>query len=315
VAVIAGCTDAIEADAPIGETIDVRRIGARVEVRRVPGDAGRAEPASAGDVIDVEVGARVVLTATLGDRSITIATAATAPGVPITASVFAEVPGQAPVALEIRNDLVVLGDTTYRLGTWRERDAVVTALAAGPLAGELRALAPYRAAIEAHLAEAAPVFVAVGLFQAWPDGVEPPWPALEDPRDRDPPGQLPDDVAGLGMTCSTAIRCPSSAPYCVTLDHEVTFGVCTRACASDAACGAGGRCTQSVIDIPDVAGSVLTCAIDCTADACPGLLACASVALVCEASQDHATGDASSGTQADAHGVSGVQRGGRIADR
>jgi hypothetical protein len=149
----------------------------------------------------------------------------------------------------------------------------------------LAAVAPYREAIEARLSEAAPVFVVVGLFQAWPDGVEPAWPVLDDPRDRDPPGHLAGDLVGLGMTCSAAIRCPDSAPYCVTVDHGATFGVCTRACASDAACGDDRRCAQPVVDIPDVSDSVLTCEIDCAAAACPGLLACSPATAVCEATQ------------------------------
>ena len=257
-------------EAPPDEPIVVRRVGPAVEVRRT------------GVAIDVVWDrAAVTLDATLGEVAIAIDAVATGPGVPVTAVVTV---GAATFA--VRNDLVVIDDVTYRLGVWQERNQVVAVLAAGPIGPALVALAPYRTAIEAHLAEAAPVFAVVALFQAWPDGVEPPWPALDDPRDVEPPGHLAGDLVGLGMTCATHIRCPSSAPFCVTVDHGATYGVCTRACASDAACAiAGGRCAQPVIDIPDVPGAVLTCDIACVAGACPGLLACAAETATCEATE------------------------------
>ncbi len=133
------------------------------------------------------------------------------------------------------------------------------------------------------------MFAGVGLFQAWPAGVEPAWPVPGDPRDVHPPGHLDGDLVGLGMTCSAAIRCPDSAPYCVTIDHAMTYGVCTRACASDAACASDtgtGRCAQPVVDIPGVPDAVLTCQVDCAAGACPGLLACDAEAMTCGATQD-----------------------------
>jgi hypothetical protein len=281
-AVIAGCADAPASDADAArDATEVRRIGASVELRRLERGVER-------DAIDVVVSDGVVLTATWRDRSITIEAAATAPGVPVTATVRVEAADLAPAELEIRNDLVTLDDATYRLGTWQERNLVAASIAAGPIAPALRALAPYREAIEARLAEAAPAFAVVGLFQAWPEGTEPAWPVVADPRDLAPPGHLAGDVLGVGMTCSTAVRCPNSAPYCVTVDHEARFGVCTRACASDAACGPQGRCSQPVIDIPDVTEPVLTCEIDCATTACPGLLACATATATCEATQDHA---------------------------
>ncbi|HEU4731263.1 MAG TPA: hypothetical protein VFT22_25390 [Kofleriaceae bacterium] len=259
--------------------IDVRRVGARVEVRR----------AAQALRIDVDAtGGHVVLNAIAGDRTLAIDAVASGPGVPITATLRAMLAGDDSAELEIRNDLVVDGDVAYRLGEWRERNLVVAQLAAGPIAPALAAVAPYRTAIEAHLAEAAPALVAVGLFQAWPDGVEPAWPALDDPRDLDPPGHLDGDVVGLGMTCSEHIRCPSSAPYCVTVDHAAAFGICTRACASDAACGPSGRCAQPVDDIPDVSGTVLTCELTCADGACPGLLACSPATTVCEVREDSA---------------------------
>jgi hypothetical protein len=274
-ATIAACVDRPE---PIEDTIDVRRVATRALVQR----------AAQALRIDVEVTAgRVVLTAVAGDLTLAIDAVATGPGVPITATARAARAGGAEAGLEVRNDLVVQGDVSYRIAEWRERNLVVASLATGPIAPALAAVAPYRTAIEARLAEAAPALVAVGLFQAWPDGVEPPWPVLDDPRDREPPGHLAGDLVGVGMTCSAAIRCPNSAPYCVTIDHGATFGVCTRACASDAACGSDGRCAQPVVDIPDVSDSVLTCAIDCAAGACPGLLACSPATAVCEATQDH----------------------------
>lgn len=280
-AALASCVDDPAPPATGDDPIDVRRIESRVEIRR-PAQALR---------IDVEVsGGHVVLAAVAGDAMLAIDAIATGPGVPITATVHAT-DGGASAALEIRNDLVTSDDASYRLGEWRERNLVVDGLAAGPIGPALAVVAPYRTAIEAHLAEAAPALVAVGLFQTWPDGVEPAWPATGDPRDVEPPGHLSGDVVGLGMTCSAQIRCPSSAPYCVTVDHEATFGICTRACASDAACGPAGRCAQPVVDIPDVSGAVLTCELGCTDGACPGLLACsremAGELAVCEATQAH----------------------------
>lgn len=270
-AVIAGCAAPDDAS----DAVDVRRIDTSVEVRRLE----RGAPLE----IEVAAGDRVVLTATWADGALVIDAAATGPGVPITASVRAA-PG---AVLEIRNGLVVIGEAVYRLDTWQERNTVVASLAA-PITRAFAVVAPYREAIVSRLAEAAPVFEAVALYQAWPDSNPPPWPALDDPRDRDPPGHLAGDVVGLGMTCSASIRCPDSAPYCITPGHGATFGVCTRACASDAACGDHALCDQPVIDIPDVSVPVLTCAIRCGSAACPGLLACAPDTATCEATQDHA---------------------------
>lgn len=277
-AVLGGCA---ELPAAPEDTIEVRRIDARVEVRH-------ARDGEAVYTVDVEAGGgRVTVTAATATLALAIDAVATGPGVPVTATVRAAAGDRPEVVLEIRNDLVTLDGVTYRLGLWPERNQVVAALAGGPIAPALRMLAPYREAIASRLAEAGPAFAVVGLFQVWPDGVEPAWPALDDPRDVAPPGHLDGDLVGLGMTCSTAIRCPNSAPFCVTVDHGATYGVCTRACAADAACGGLGRCAQPVIDIPDVPGVVLTCEIDCAAGACPGLLACEPSTGVCEATQSH----------------------------
>jgi hypothetical protein len=269
---VAAC---VEAPAPSGDVIDVSRAASSVSVRRARGGVEQLR-------IDVDAGPGVVsLTAATAELALAIDAAATAPGVPITATLRA-----GGAVLDVRNDLVVQGDVALRLGAWRERNQVVAML--GAIAPALVEVAPYRTAIEARLAEAAPLFVAVGLFQGWPDGVEPAWPVLDDPRDVDPPGHLDGDVIGLGMTCSASIRCPNSAPYCVTIDHATSRGVCTRACASDAACrvdGGIGRCAQPVVDIPDVADPVLTCEVACAAGSCPGLLACAD-ATTCSATQD-----------------------------
>lgn len=266
----------VDSPAPIDDPIEVRRVASRVEVER-PRQRLR---------IDVDAGTgRVVLAASIGELALVIDAVRTGPGVPITATVRV-----GAATLEVRNDLVVHGDVIYRLREWRERNQIVAMLGAGPIAAALAAVAPYRTAIEARLAEAAPAFVVVGLFQAWPEGIEPAWPVLDDPRDLDPPGQLDGDVIGLGMTCSVAIRCPNSAPYCVTLDHAMTYGVCTRACASDDACAttAGtGRCSQPVIDIPDVPGTVLACELTCAEGGCPALLTCDDAATTCAATQDH----------------------------
>lgn len=284
--------------APLGEAgsdddIDVQRVASSVSVRRsrhgveqlridvavdaaaggtgvglrAAGWTGSAAPIASGPTAPGE------------EFAFSIDAVATGPGVPITATVRT-----GAAVLEIRNGLVLQGDVASRLADWRERNQVVAMLA--PIAPALAAVAPYRTAIEARLPEAAPAFVAVGLFQAWPDGIEPAWPVLDDARDVDPPGHLAGDVVGLGMTCSAMIRCPNSAPYCVTVDHATEFGVCTRACVDDTACavvGGAGRCTQPVVDIPDVAGPVLTCEIGCTAGACPGRLTCDAVPMICRA--------------------------------
>ncbi len=279
---LAGVAACVEPTSPVSDDAidevidDVRRVGSSVEVVRSRGGV---------ELLRISVDARAdgVTLAARGAHALAIDAIATAPGVPITATLRA-----GAAVLEVRNDLVVQGNEVLRLRDWRERNQLVAQL--GPIAPALAMVAPYRAAIEARLAEATPLFTAVGLFQAWPDGVEPAWPALDDPRDRAPPGQLAGDVVGLGMTCSAMVRCPNAAPYCVTRDHATTYGVCTRACASDAACavaGGIGRCTQPVIDIPDVAGPLLTCEIGCAGSACPGLLACGAAATTCGATQDH----------------------------
>ena len=270
-AVLAACAEI--PDAPV-DVIDVRRIGARVEMHRT---RDGTEVMSLG----VELAAsKLALVARTPGGQLAIDAVATGPGVPITAVLRAERDGDAG-ALAITNDLVVMGDTAFRLSVPAERDAVVDWLGAGPIGPALRDVAPYRDAVVSRLAEAAPLFVAVGLFQPFAGAA---WPALDDPRDVDPPGHLAGDVVGLGMTCSSQIRCPNEAPFCVTVDHARTYGFCTRACLSDAACtvaGGVGRCALSVRDIPDVASSVLACRVDCLADACPGLLACGASGGTC----------------------------------
>lgn len=235
--------------------------------------------------IDVRIAdRRVVLTARLPELRGTLELLATGPGVPVSGVLRAEAAGGA-AELTVRNGRALLasGDRPS-LTDARERDAARGALAGTPLAALLAALAPYRAAMLARLAEAAPLVPVIGLFQAWPDGVEPAWPRLVDPRDLQPPGLLDGDRIGVGMTCSPQIRCPDSAPFCVSQDHDAPFGFCTRACGEEADCeseGApgGARCGLVVVDVPRVAEPVTMCRIDCagggaTADRCPALLAC-----------------------------------------
>ncbi|MEZ4299811.1 MAG: hypothetical protein R3B70_32985 [Polyangiaceae bacterium] len=274
-----------------GTTIDIRRAGSTVLVRRAEGDR---------EVLSMDVtldGGRVLLTAraapaaeeeggAAADLDVTIDAVATGPGVAITATAGASAGGGEAAVLDIQNDLVLEGGVAQRLYEPAERDAVVERVAQGALGAAFERLAPYRAAVLGHLAEAGPVFEVVGLFQAWPDGEEPAWPALDDPRDIDPPGHIEGDVIGIGMTCSSSIRCPSFAPFCVTESHEVEYGVCTRACAVDADCAvpAGvGRCSMAVTDIPDVPGSVLACRVECDGGECPGILQCQPESLMCGA--------------------------------
>jgi hypothetical protein len=205
--------------------------------------------------------------------------AATAPGVPVTATALAR-QGDREATFALRSGLLELGPDLY---SGADRDLVVAALADTPLGAALRALAPYRDAALAHLPEVAPLFELVGFFQAWGGEEEPAWPRFADARDDDPPGHLDGDLVGLGMTCSSAIRCPSFAPFCVSRDHDEPHGFCTRACTDDAQCGdvAGARCSLPVIDIPDVSVPVMACAIDC-ASPCPGLLTCSADGSRCE---------------------------------
>jgi len=274
-AMLVGCAVPPDALDEVTDVIDVRRIEARIEVRRTRDGVEVMR-------LGVELaGSKLALSAQTPAGRLAIDAVATGPGVPITAMLRAERDGDAR-SLAITNDLVVIGDTAFRLAVPGERDVVVAELAAGPISAALREVAPYRDAVVARLAEAAPVFVAIGLFESSSGGAA--WPALDDPRDLEPPGRLADDVVGLGMTCSSQIRCPNQAPFCVTVDHTRTYGFCTRACLSDAACavdGGVGRCALSVRDIPDVAVAVLACRVDCLADACPGLLACGATGGTC----------------------------------
>jgi hypothetical protein len=240
---------------------------------------------------------RVVLTARLPGLQGTLDLLATGPGVPVSGALRAEAAGVA-AELVVRNGRALLasGDRPS-LTDAREHDHAHRALAGTPLLPLLTALAPYREAMLARLAEAAPLVPALGLFQAWPDGVEPVWPQLTDPRDLDPPGLLDGDRIGVGMTCSPQIRCPDSAPFCVSQDHDAPYGFCTRACGGDADCrGEAGtslaRCGLAVVDVPAVAEPVTMCRIDCAASdqssdqssaraSCPALLACRGSDAMC----------------------------------
>jgi hypothetical protein len=272
IAALAGCAPGDNEPGDTIDVIDIRRIDARVEARR---SRGATEMMS----LDVELASpSVSLVADTPSGRLAIDAVATGPGVPITATLRVAREGDgATASLAITNDLATVGGATLRLAVPDERGAVVAHLAEGPIGLALREVAPYRDAVVSRMAEAAPLFVAVGLFQHRPAGVEPAWPALDDPRDLDPPGHVRGDAVGLGMTCSSQIRCPNRAPFCVTIDHEQTYGFCTRTCLSDAACGVEGglgRCALSVRDVPDVPGAVLACRVDCLADSCPGLLVC-----------------------------------------
>jgi hypothetical protein len=256
--------------------IEVRRVADTVAVRHRRGDQELAR-------IDVRLEGGVLRVSTWFPESTgTIELAATGPGVPVTGKLRVEDAAAARGELEVRNGRLLGGALRPSISDPVEHDLAHAALLDGPIVAHLAKVAPYRIAIVARLAEAAPLFDVVGLFQPWPAGVEPAWPQLDDPRDLEPPGHLASDVVGLGMTCSPQIRCPNSAPFCVSVDHAAAFGFCTRACADDLDCGpSGGRCSLSVVDIPDVPTAVTTCQLDCSAAACPGLLRCREGEEVC----------------------------------
>lgn len=104
------------------------------------------------------------------------------------------------------------------------------------------------------------------------------WPKYSTELDDSPPGWLEGDVLGLGMICASFIRCPGSAPFCVTVDHQQTYGFCSRSCVGDAQCSGareGGRCDITVSDTPGISGAVRMCVVGCgEGDVCPGRLSC-----------------------------------------
>lgn len=220
---------------------------------------------------------RITMTARFasGPRG-TLELLATPAGAPVSGRVLAALGSdEERVVLEVQNGRAVLpGGERPALGDPVEREPLRAALRGSPALPLFAALAPYREAVLARLAEAAPLYVVIALYRAWPEGVEPAWPTLIDPRDAAPTGLIEGDRVGLGMTCSPQIRCPGAAPFCVSRDHAVPAGFCTRACGSDADCGANARCALVVVDVPEVSEPVTMCRIDCDAGACPALLVC-----------------------------------------
>ena len=171
-----------------------------------------------------------------------------------------------------------LDGVDYRL--WRDDDraALAQALAPTALGGELAAALPYHRHARAWMAETRALFAIAALAVAGTDDDPRSWPIVETDLDRDPPGLRPGDRPGLGMTCSTEIRCPGDAPICVTESHEQVHGFCTRACLDDRECddGGGGRCGLAITDVPGVSAGLTGCYLPCggaVAD-CPALLAC-----------------------------------------
>jgi len=231
--------------------------------------------------IDVAVTDGVVqMDAVFEDSTAHYEMVATRPGIAVTGTAVA-----IDAELMIINGRVARADgTRLDLDDREQHNEIHAAIAGTSLVHNLAAVAPFRQAIEARLSESAPLFEVVALFQEWPDGGIPPWPELDDPRDIDPPGHIPGDLVGIGMTCSPAIRCPNSAPFCVTVNHDVEFGFCTRACGTDDECaveGAAGQCSLQVIDIPGTPETVRTCRVGCLAAACPGLLSCEMSEDIC----------------------------------
>ena len=160
----------------------------------------------------------------------------------------------------------------FDVGVPADQAALIEALQTTEMHDAFLALLPFRDEVRAHMAETRTLFELFDIVD--PDRSVTPH---LDEDDLSPPGMLPGDTPALGMTCSTAIKCPGSAPYCVTRDHEEERGVCLRTCIDDLDCavpGGGGRCGVDVVDIPDVSGVLRMCDLTCSATACPGLLTC-----------------------------------------
>lgn len=271
------------ADAPPSEAeITVSREAARVTVRSALGD----EELWRADFEAQPAGIAVEVRAAAGAASLQVAQAT-----PLYPAGFAR--GEDGAALE----LTVAGSAwrgryagrDFALGRASEREALAAELGAAPLGIALRALVPFHAKVRALMAETRPVFTAAALADAAlgfdPDA----WPRHTDALDLDPPGMLDGDRPGLGMTCSTKIRCPGDAPICVTEDHAQERGFCSRTCTDDADCGDGAICGLSVGDIPGVEGALRMCYVPCPGS-CPQLLQCvgrfgAPAASVCGPAQ------------------------------
>lgn len=158
------------------------------------------------------------------------------------------------------------------------RNQLARALAATDLGAALLDLLRMRTKVRARMAEARSAMelaaLAVPIDAAGED-----LPAeLRGADDLQPPGMLTGDTPALGMTCATSIKCPGSAPYCVTPSHAVPFGVCNRSCLDADDCTAPravGRCSVDVGDVPGLSGSLRMCDLRCGAQqTCPYLLTC-----------------------------------------
>jgi hypothetical protein len=149
--------------------------------------------------------------------------------------------------------------------------ALIAALDGTPLGRVMLELGAGRIATTAWMAETDALFELAALAGAAP--------VLAAPHDAAPPGMLDGDRPGPGMTCSMNIQCASTAPICVTDDHSIEFGACTRTCVRDTDCAwerGGGRCRNAVIDVPAVSHAVMACELRCADDSsCPGILVCA----------------------------------------
>jgi hypothetical protein len=171
-----------------------------------------------------------------------------------------------------------VGTTTCDLQDLSDRNRCSELLWQSELARPLSRLLRLRSLVVARMAETSAMFEIALLARTKSPGEDPWPPQIEDADDLHPPGLLPGDTPGLGMTCSSQIKCPGSAPYCVTADHSQVFGYCNRSCVldSDCATAAGlGRCGTAVTDIPGIDGSLRMCEVLCEDDGqCPGLLEC-----------------------------------------
>ncbi len=171
-------------------------------------------------------------------------------------------------------------EVDYDLTIVSERNALTTALSGTALSTVFQRMLPFRTAVRAHMAQSTAVFefAALALPASVTGAVD--WPADHlEPADVNPPGLLAGDTIGLGMTCSTQIECPNSAPYCTTQNETQARGFCSRSCLNDDDCATSmgrGVCQLQITDVPNVMGAVQVCAIECASAACPALLTCSA---------------------------------------
>jgi hypothetical protein len=158
---------------------------------------------------------------------------------------------------------VVFEGVAYTIANADDRSKVAERLSSTVYRAAFDTFAPYRTALVARVPASKRIF---DLFAPL-IGIDAAWPNLDEPDDLNPPGMIEGDSPGLGMRCASSIKCPNPAPFCVTANHEETYGFCTRACETTEDCaGAVGAangaflCNLPVSDVPGVPTSIRACA-------------------------------------------------------